>query len=167
MAVPVYIRSLIFTLIAPATVGGWLPYWLAKSTIDGQMFGKAPGLPITDIVGYTLLVIGAMIYFWCVYDFTFIGRGTPAIFDPPKNLVIRGLYKYVRNPMYVGVLTAILGQVLIYGSPAILIYALCWFFVFYLFVRWYEEPALCKQFGDDYFRYAQHVNRWIPSFRSK
>lgn len=163
MAVPIYIRSLVFTIVVPGTVIGLVPYWLANSKLDAQLFGKAPETLMADIVGYFLLVIGSLIYLWCVYDFTFIGRGTPAIFDPPRELVIRGLYKYVRNPMYIGVVTALLGQVFIYGSPLILIFAIGFGSVFYVFVIVYEEPVLRKQFGDDYTRYVKLVNRWVPS----
>lgn len=166
MTVPVYIRSLIFTLIAPTTVVGWLPYWIANSKLDSHLIGKAPDIFLTDLIGYLLIAVGAAIYLWCVYDFTFIGRGTPAIFDPPKKLVIRGLYKYMRNPMYIGVLTAILGQVFVYGSLAVFLYGICWWIVFSLFVHFYEERALCKQFGEDYLHYLQKVNRWFPSFKS-
>lgn len=85
MVVPVFVRSLIFTIIVPGTVGGWVPYWLAHSTLDGKMFGKVPEVLLTNVIGWILLFMGAAIYVWCAYDFTFIGRGTPAIFDPPKT----------------------------------------------------------------------------------
>jgi len=162
MDIPVYFRSLIFTIVVPGTVSGWVPYWLAHSMLDGKIFGKAPDFFITNVIGWILLAIGAAIYLWCAYDFTFIGRGTPAIFDPPKHLVIRGLYNYVRNPMYIGIVTAIIGQTFLFGSPAVLFYAAVIGTAFSLFVNFYEEPTLRKKFGEDYNRYTQKVNRWLP-----
>jgi len=162
MAVPVFVRSLIFTIVVPCTVAGWVPYWLANSGLDRLMFGKAPSSLVTDILGYILLVLGASIYLWCVYDFTFIGRGTPAIFDPPKHLVIRGLYNYVRNPMYVGIITIVIGQMFIHGSPAVLFFAIALAILFSSFVVLYEEPHLRKKFGNDYIEYSERVNRWLP-----
>ena len=160
-------RTLIFSILVPGTVGGWAPYWIATSGIDGQMFGKAMGSLVTDSVGILLTLVGALIYLWCAYDFTFIGRGTPAIFDPPKTLVVRGLYHYFRNPMYVGVLFAIIGQAFIHGSPALLLYALLTFVMLHTFVLLYEEPVLRKMFGDDYLAYGNRVNRWLPTFKNK
>ncbi len=82
----------------------------------------------------------------------------------PKHLVIRGLYQYVRNPMYLGAFAAVSGQALIYGSPVVLGYALVLAILFTTFVIVYEEPHLRKKFGDDYFVYCQRVNRWWPRF---
>lgn len=162
MTLPVVVRSLIFTIIAPGTVGGWLPYWLAHTTLDSKMIGKVPDSLISNVIGWILLILGASIYLWCAYDFTFIGRGTPAIFDPPKYLVIRGLYNYVRNPMYIGIVSAIIGQTFLFGSPSLLFYAVLIGTVFSLFVKFYEEPHLRKKFGEDYVRYTQRANRWRP-----
>ena len=158
---------MIFSILVPGTVGGLAPYWIAHSGLDGLMLGKAMGSIVTDLVGIFFTVIGALIYLWCAYDFTFIGRGTPAIFDPPKTLVVRGLYHYVRNPMYVGVLSAIIGQVFIYGSPVLFLYALMVIIMLHFFVLWYEEPVLRKMFGDYYMAYGKQVNRWLPTFKNK
>ncbi len=162
---PVFVRSLIFTIVVPCTVAGWVPYLLANSAIDRSMFGKAPSFLVTDILGYILLVLGAVIYLWCVYDFTFIGRGTPAVFDPPKDLVIRGLYNYVRNPMYVGIIMSLAGQVFLYGSPLVLFYTVAVGVLFTAFVLHYEEPNLRQKFGNDYVEYSKRVNRWFPKLK--
>ena len=162
MSVKLFFRTLIFSILVPGTVGGWAPYWIAHSGVDGQMLGKAGSMILTDSIGFALTAIGALIYLWCAYDFVFIGRGTPAPFAPPKTLVIRGLYKYVRNPMYVGLLLAIIGQGFIYGSPAIMIYSVLIFIMFHSFVVLYEEPVLRKMFGDDYLAYGKCVSRWLP-----
>ena len=164
MPVKILIRTLIFSILVPGTVGGWAPYWIAHSGLDGLMLGKAMGSLVTDLVGIFFTVIGALIYLWCAYDFVFIGRGTPAVFDPPKTLVVRGLYHYVRNPMYVGVLSAIIGQAFIYGSPALLLYSLLTFVMLHAFVVLYEEPVLRKMFGHDYLAYGKQANRWLPTY---
>lgn len=155
-------RTIIFSILVPGTVGGWAPYWIAHSCLDGLMLGKAMGSMVTDVVGIFFTAIGALIYLWCAYDFVFIGRGTPAPFEPPKTLVIRGLYRFVRNPMYVGILLATIGQGFIFGSPAVFIYAFLIFIMFHSFVVLYEEPVLNKMFGYDYTAYGKEVNRWLP-----
>jgi protein-S-isoprenylcysteine O-methyltransferase Ste14 len=107
-------------------------------------------------------LLGAAIYFWCAWDFTFAGKGTPAPIYPPKELVATGLYRYVRNPMYAGILTLLLGEALFFASWRLLEYAGFVFLAFHLFVTLYEEPALRQKFGDSYKRYCATVSRWIP-----
>ncbi|MFY9570940.1 MAG: isoprenylcysteine carboxylmethyltransferase family protein, partial [Blastocatellia bacterium] len=86
----------------------------------------------------------------------------PAPFDPPKKLVVRGLYKYVRNPMYVGVLSLVLGEALWFESRVLFLYLALVFFVFFAFVIFYEEPVLERKFGDSYRAYTKTVPRWLP-----
>jgi protein-S-isoprenylcysteine O-methyltransferase Ste14 len=105
---------------------------------------------------------GAAVYLWCAWDFAAFGRGTPFPLDAPKRLVARGLYQFVRNPMYAGVLLAILGQALLFGSGATLRYALAVALFFHLFVVFYEEPTLRRKFGQCYAEYCSNVPRWIP-----
>src|SRR5438045_2030067 len=100
------LKTLIFTVLVPGTVAGLIPYRILSSAAENGTIAIGG----VRYLGMVLIAIGAAIYFWCAWDFTFAGRGTPAPIDPPKHLVSRGLYKYVRNPMYVGVLTLILGQ---------------------------------------------------------
>ncbi len=88
------------------------------------------------------MALGAAIYFWCAWDFATAGQGTPAPIDPPKHLVVRGLYRFVRNPMYAGVLLLLAGESLAFQSLRILAYAAIVFAVVNLFVIFYEEPAL-------------------------
>ena len=113
------------------------------------------------------MVIGAgtAIYLRCAWDFAYHGRGTPAPIDPPKILIFRGLHRFVRNPMYLGVLCVIFGQAELFRSVRILIYGVCLWLVFHLFVIVYEEPTLRKQFGASYEEYRRMVPRWIPKFR--
>lgn len=110
-------------------------------------------------------VVGASIYAWCVWDFATSGRGTPAQLDAPKHLVVRGLYRYTRNPMYVGVLTVIFGCAALYLSPAIAIYGLAVETAFHLVVVFYEERSLAAQFGRQYDEYRSQVARWLPLAR--
>jgi protein-S-isoprenylcysteine O-methyltransferase Ste14 len=105
---------------------------------------------------------GFAIYLWCAWDFAVAGRGTPMIFDPPKRLVARGLYRFVRNPMYCGVLLMVLGQAVLFESTATVVYALVAGLFFHAFVVLYEEPALRRKFGESYQQYRNSVPRWIP-----
>ena len=102
----------------------------------------------------------------CVWEFARTGRGTLSPVDPPRKLVVRGLYRYVRNPMYLSVTAIVLGEVLLTGSRALLIYWALWFFAANLFVMGYEEPTLRREFGTDYERYRREVGRWIPRLRT-
>ncbi len=152
------LKTLIFTVIMPGTVTIYIPYWLLSSPST-----PAP-LPIGVWRHWGLLpmLLGAAIYFWCAWDFSFAGKGTPAPIDPPKELVVRGLYKYVRNPMYLGVLTLLIGEALFFASRQLFIYAGAIFLLFNLFIRFYEEPALRQKFGESYRRYCETVPRWMP-----
>jgi protein-S-isoprenylcysteine O-methyltransferase Ste14 len=98
----------------------------------------------------------------CIWEFARSGRGTLAPLDPPRELVVRGLYRYVRNPMYLGVSLIVLGEALLTGSRGLMVYWIIWFLVVNLFVRFYEEPTLRRQFGQSYERYAHAVGRWVP-----
>jgi len=97
-----------------------------------------------------------------VWDFARFGRGTPAPIDAPKRLVTRGLYRYTRNPMYVGVLTVILGWAVLFRAWALVAYALAVWSCFHSFIILYEEPHLRAQFGKEYEEYRVRVSRWLP-----
>jgi protein-S-isoprenylcysteine O-methyltransferase Ste14 len=117
---------------------------------------------IFHYLGALPILIGVMIYFWCAWDFTFAGRGTPAPIDPPKELVVRGLYLYVRNPMYVGIISILLGEALLFASKRLFAYTAVAFIFYFLIVVFYEEPVLRRKFGESYLEYCKHVPRWIP-----
>ena len=102
---------------------------------------------------------------WCFWDFLVKGKGTPAPIDPPKELVVSGLYNYVRNPMYVGVELMLIGHFLWFGFWNLLVYAAFFFAAFYIFVLLYEEPTLKKKFGAAYEEYLKRVPRWIPRLK--
>jgi protein-S-isoprenylcysteine O-methyltransferase Ste14 len=151
------IRNLAFTVLVPGMVAGVVPYLIATSSPDRLRFD--PGL--ARLAGLVLIALGAAIYLWCLTDFI-RAQGTPAPIDPPKEVVARGLYRVIRNPMYVGVLSMVLGEAITVGAGLVAIYAGVLMAVFHLFVVGYEEPTLRKQFGDAYEHYCRDVPRWIP-----
>ena len=154
-----FLKNLLFTLVVPGTVGVYLPLFLER--------GHAPTVDPGFAVALALFAAGAAIYAWTVSDFATSGRGTPAPIDAPKTLVVRGLYRYTRNPMYVGVLTVIGGWLVVYRSPTLLVYAICVAVFFHLLVVLYEEPALARQFGAAYTAYLRSVPRWLPRRRRR
>ena len=148
------LKNLLFTLVLPGTLGVYLPLWIAQGPL------RARG--VVGLAGLALLALGAAIYAWCVWDFATFGGGTPAPIDAPKRVVTRGLYRYVRNPMYVGVLTFILGLAALHRSAPVAAYTAVVATGFHLFVRLYEEPHLRSVFGADYEAYCRRVGRWLP-----
>jgi len=116
-----------------------------------------------QVAGMTMVTIGTVIALWCVFTFVFIGKGTPAPFDPPRKLVIRGPYRFVRNPMYIGAGMTLGGAALFYQSLSISIYTGLFFLITHLFVLLYEEPTLQRTFGTEYEVYFRRVRRWWPS----
>ncbi|MFY9607712.1 MAG: isoprenylcysteine carboxylmethyltransferase family protein [Blastocatellia bacterium] len=155
------LKTLIFTILAPGTLTILVPRWLLSSPIGSERFN----IGIFRYLGIVPILIGASIYLWCAWDFTFAGKGTPAPIDPPKELVVRGLYRYVRNPMYVGIGAVLIGEALLFQSLALVAYVGAVLLVFSLFVVFYEEPALTRKFGDSYRRYREAVPRWIPGIK--
>jgi protein-S-isoprenylcysteine O-methyltransferase Ste14 len=116
-------------------------------------------------LAFPLWIVGGIILLWSFWNFLAQGRGTPAPIDPPKELVAVGFYRYVRNPMYVGILATIIGHLLWFGYWSLLIYAIVVFAAFHTFVTFYEEPTLKNKFGPAYEDYLKKVPRWIPRFK--
>jgi len=114
--------------------------------------------------GGVLVVLGGVLALACVLTFALAGKGTPAPFDPPRRLVVRGPYRFVRNPMYIGAGAALAGAAMFYRAPALLGYAALFFVATHLFVVGYEEPALRRMFGAEYEDYCRRVRRWLPSW---
>jgi protein-S-isoprenylcysteine O-methyltransferase Ste14 len=139
-------------------VAGLLPWLMARG---------APQLNRLRVAGIAPLVVGACCLVLCVRDFLVSGRGTLAPWDPPRNLVIVGLYRFVRNPMYLSVLLIVLGWCLYFGSCWLALYLAVLAVGFHIRVTCHEEPWLCRQFGPDWRRYSDAVPRWIPRFRAK
>ena len=118
----------------------------------------------TRLLGTGVAIAGLGLALWCVATFALVGRGTPAPFDPPRQLVVRGPYRFVRNPMYIGAILALAGAATAYRSATLLAYAAAFAVVTHLFVVGYEEPTLRRTFGEDYDRYCRDVRRWWPRF---
>jgi protein-S-isoprenylcysteine O-methyltransferase Ste14 len=149
-----FLKNLLFTLLVPGTVAVYVPLRLVQDL---------PPPPLSwQLISLLFFATGGAIYTWCVWDFATFGRGTPAPIDAPKALVIRGLYRFVRNPMYVGVLITTLGWVVRYRSAGIALYAVVLWLCFQSFIVWYEEPTLQRLFGDAYTQYRARVGRWLP-----
>jgi protein-S-isoprenylcysteine O-methyltransferase Ste14 len=116
----------------------------------------------TQFGGMLLTVVGALVVLSSVSAFVFVGKGTPAPFDPPRRLVTTGPFRFVRNPIYVGAIVSIAGASLYYGSIGLLLYALGLAIGFHLLVLFYEEPVLHRSFGTEYVAYCHRVPRWLP-----
>jgi protein-S-isoprenylcysteine O-methyltransferase Ste14 len=152
--------SFLFFIAAPGTVAGWIPYAITGWRTESALEGLAP----VRTLGVTLIVAASAALIECFARFAIVGRGVPAPVAPTTTLVVSGLYRHCRNPMYVAVVTAILGQALVFGSASLLLYAAIVWLTFHLFVLAYEEPTLARQFTN-YDDYRRHVPRWIPRLR--
>jgi protein-S-isoprenylcysteine O-methyltransferase Ste14 len=150
--------SLVFFFVAPGTLAGWVPYLLSRWRIQSPLLG----VPGERLAGGVLVGMGVAGLADCFGRFALKGRGTPAPVAPPENLVVSGLYRHVRNPMYVAVLCVILGQALFFGSLVLLQYAGVVWLLFHAFVLVYEEPTLRQRFGSSYEAYRANVRRWWP-----
>jgi protein-S-isoprenylcysteine O-methyltransferase Ste14 len=153
--------SFVWFWIAPGTVAGWVPYALSEWRIQPPLLGVPGG----RVVGAVVAAMGVMILVECFSRFAIKGRGTPAPIAPTETLVVSGLYRHVRNPMYVAVLAIIVGQALLFGSVAVLGYAGVVWLLFHGFVLAYEEPTLRRKFGSSYDAYRANVRRWWPRIR--
>jgi protein-S-isoprenylcysteine O-methyltransferase Ste14 len=153
--------SLVFFVIAPGTVAGWIPYVLSKWQIQSPLLGVSGG----QVVGGVLAAVGVSILVECFWRFASEGRGTPAPIAPTEGLVVSGLYRHVRNPMYLAVLAIIAGQALLFGSVILLGYAGVVWLLVHGFVLLYEEPTLRRKFGPSYDTYRANVRRWWPRIR--
>jgi protein-S-isoprenylcysteine O-methyltransferase Ste14 len=138
--------------------------WLASRV---QRLDERLEIPLPawiTVAGVLVGAIGALIVFACAGVFVMRGRGTPAIFDPPREFVAAGPYRFVRNPMYIGGAVMLVGWSLCQRSLTVLLFAFAVFVLFHLYVVFVEEPGLEARFGESYFAYKQSVNRWLPRF---
>lgn len=164
-----WIRALLFTLLVPGTVALWIPQ---------RMLGARAMQPAWWQIGWALVVAGSAGYLAALLKFV-AARGTPMIFfgralrslvgEEPQALVQRGLYRYTRNPMYVSVIAAILGQALLYASRDVAVYGVCVMAVFHIVVTLVEEPHLRRREGAAFEEYCRQVPRWLgrPKHRSR
>lgn len=154
------LNTILFTIVVPGTVAGYIPYLLA------DRFAHRANGPL-EWLGIAAMALGAAIYFRCAWEFAVRGLGTPAPIAPTKFLVTTALHRYVRNPMYLGVALAILGEAILFRSAHVALYAAIMLTVAHIFVVSYEEPTLKRQFGESYQQYRRTVPRWIPRFDSR
>jgi len=155
------VGSVVFFAIAPGTVAGVIPYALSDWRVGPPLLGVAA----IRIIGVAIAVAGLAGLIECFVRFSVKGHGTPAPVAPPDNVVVTGLYRHVRNPMYVAVVSIVVGQALLFGSVAMLEYAIVVWLFFHLAVVFYEEPTLRRQFGPSYALYRANVPRWWPRMR--
>ena len=151
----VALKTLIFSILVPGTVAFVIPWLLLKPP-----WGMVLLFPSVWMSGFLPLLLGVGLYLWCAYAFTFIGKGTPAPIDAPKFLVKEGPYQWVRNPMYLAVLSMVIGEALLFRSFLLVGYALLVGAVVHVFVVFVEEPSLRDQFGESYETYLRTVPRW-------
>jgi protein-S-isoprenylcysteine O-methyltransferase Ste14 len=151
----------VFFALAPGVVAGLVPWWLTGWQVRALPAWWQP----LRLAGAVLLAAGIVVLVHAFARFVVEGLGTPAPVAPTQELVVGGLYRYVRNPMYLAVLAAILGQALVLGQLVLLPYAALVAAAFVAFVHWYEEPTLARQFGARYQAYRQAVPGWWPRRR--
>jgi protein-S-isoprenylcysteine O-methyltransferase Ste14 len=156
-ALSLTLSSLLWTILLPGVVSGYVP-WTFFGVRDTVVDLASP----LQLLGLLFIIAGAALLVACIVEFARSGRGTLSPVDPPRYLVVRGLYRYVRNPMYLSVTAILLGEVLLTRSGALALYWLIWFVVVNAFVIGYEEPTLRVQFGESYEEYLRTVGRWIP-----
>jgi protein-S-isoprenylcysteine O-methyltransferase Ste14 len=152
-------KTLLFTAVVPGTVAGIVP-WIIRG--DSAVAARGAELVAAAVV----IVFGIAVYFYTAFwSFAAIGGGTPAPIAPTKILVVQGLHRFVRNPMYIGVGLVIGGQAWLFHSLALAVYVAFMLLAAHLFVLFYEEPTLRKRYGEEYERYRVSVPRWIPKFK--
>jgi len=148
----------VFFVLAPGTVVVLIPWWISHWRVHASF----PGLTPLRIAGALFVAAGAAVVLDSFARFAWHGLGTPAPIYPPRHLVVKGFYRFVRNPMYVSILLILIGQALLFADAHLLIYALGAWLAAHLFVVFYEEPTLRRSFPGDYAQFTAHVPRWIP-----
>ena len=157
-ALPIWVRTLNFVLILPLAAIALIPYLLLSMDSEWGRLELGPA----RYLGFVFIVGGLLLWVRCLWEFAARGRGTPSPLDPPQKLVVSGLYRFVRNPMYVTVGIILIGEALLFESAVLLAYPLVLCSVFHLFVVLYEEPTLRSMFGKSYDEYCRKVPRWVP-----
>jgi protein-S-isoprenylcysteine O-methyltransferase Ste14 len=152
------VGTAVFLILAPGCVAGLVPWWISRWQFRAPFAGYAP----LRVIGCVLIGVGAFVVLDSFARFALQGLGTPAPVFPTRHLVVKGFYRYVRNPMYVAVVAVILGQALLFGDIRVLGWALFFWLAAHLFVLTYEEPTLRKTFAAEYDTFRANVPRWIP-----
>lgn len=150
------VSTLIFVVLIGGTVMVLIPIKLLFSSYRLNV-----EIDFLRYFGLIPVMLGVTICFWCWREFIFKGKGTPAPFNPPKELVTSGLYKFTRNPMYAGVIFVLFGEALFFESVLLLIYVGVMFLIFHMWIIIAEEPYLRSTFGESYKRYCEFVPRWL------
>jgi protein-S-isoprenylcysteine O-methyltransferase Ste14 len=157
---------MLFTLVRALTYAtifvGFLGVFLPARILQSAGFTAPATIHAPQIAGMVLGAAGAAVGLWCILAFVFIGKGTQMPLDPPRHLVVRGPYKFVRNPMYVGAGLALTGAALYFGSIELVMYGAVLGILTHVFVIVYEERVLAQQFGPEYDAYRRQVGRWVP-----
>jgi protein-S-isoprenylcysteine O-methyltransferase Ste14 len=148
------LRNVLFTVVVPGSAAVWIPWWILTR-------GDGTHEPAAWYAG-PLIAIGAALYFWCLWLFAVVGRGTPGPWDAPRRFVAVGPYRWVRNPIYIAALLVVVGEAWLFLSLRLLAYAGVLAICFHLFVIGYEEPTLRRRFEETYAEYRRAVPRWIP-----
>ncbi len=156
------LQTILFTILFPGTVAGLIPY-----LIESNYTALGLDLGVGRFAGLPVAIAGVLIYLATAGAFALIGRGTPLPLLPTETLVVEGLHRYVRNPMYIGVLSVILGEALWLESGLLLLYMALVFSAFNTFIRVYEEPTLRRSYGEEYQKYCESTPRWRPRFSAK
>jgi protein-S-isoprenylcysteine O-methyltransferase Ste14 len=156
------VGTAVFFVVGPGLVAGLVPWLISGWQVRGPV---SPLAIIRMALGGVLLVLAIVVLVRAFARFVMEGRSTPAPVAPPERLVVGGDYRFVRNPMYLAVITAVLGQAMIFGSLGLLVYAVALWVITAAFVRWYEEPVLLRRYGDEYERYRLTVRAWLPRLR--
>jgi protein-S-isoprenylcysteine O-methyltransferase Ste14 len=157
----IIVKTVLFTMLVPGTVAGAVPYLLLSS--GGGSFSFKMGA--FRLLGVVPIGVGLACYLWCAWKFAFVGRGTPAPWDPPSRFVSQGLYRVVRNPIYIGAVLILIGEAVVFASLTLVVYAVLVWWMFHLLIVLYEEPSLKERFGTAYEEYCRTVPRWIPHRR--
>jgi protein-S-isoprenylcysteine O-methyltransferase Ste14 len=150
--------SALFFVVVPCVLAGLIPWWITRWHFRPDFFG----LELTRVIGIALILAGVPGLVDSFARFAMQGLGTPAPIAPTKNLVVTGLYRYVRNPMYVAVVAVIFGQAVLFGDWRLILYGTLFWLACHLFVVAYEEPTLERTFGAQYDAFRANVPRWIP-----
>ena len=155
----VLIRAITYATLFTGLVLVFLP----AQVLSQAGVARPAGFGAAQLAGMIVGAAGAFVAVWCILTFVFVGRGTPAPFDPPRRLVVRGPYRYVRNPMYLGAGLALAGAALFYEAGVLWAFAGGFLALMHLMVVLYEEPTLRQTFGGDYDTYRRQVRRWWPT----
>jgi len=154
------VGTAIFLFVAPGTFAVAIPWWISRWRVHASFQGFAA----IRTAGALLIAAAAVIVMETFLRSALQGIGTPAPIAPTRRLVVTGSYRYVRNPMYIAVVSLVIRQAMFFGSAGVLAYGLCAWLVTHLFVVFYEEPTLRRSFPDDYPAFTAHVPRWLPRF---